>query len=329
MLVTATDMFSGGGGASEGMRQAGIRVQACANHSPVAVSTHRHNHPDAEHHLANLSDVDFRRFPSTTLLWASPSCVWHTPAGGRKALPIEQERLRLDAGAVDRATAFAVIAAAEVHRYPVVIVENVREWTNWTLYPWWLDGMAALGYQAQTIELDAADFGVPQRRVRWFGVFTLGVTVDLTLPAPQRVPASTILEPHLGKPVTRTLYVSPQIEQIRAKNVPHLVTYRRNAKPLRTDEHPLPTVTAGGNHHAVATLTSAGPHHRMLTNRECARAQGFPDWYTFDGSAAEVKRMIGNAVAVPVAKWLGQCVSAGLAGQGPGVRGARAVQSRS
>lgn len=88
--------------------------------------------------------------------------------------------------------------------------------------------------------------------------------------------------------------------------------YRRNARPRRADEHPLATITAGGNHHGLATVTADGVLHRMLTNRECARAQGFSESYEFVGSAADVKRQIGNAVAVPVACWLGRQVAASL-----------------
>lgn len=313
--LSVTDFFAGAGGSSEGLRQAGYRIRACANHWSTALDTHRLNHPEADHHLANLNDLDMRRMPATTMLWASPSCVWHTPAGGRKKLPVDQELRRSDTGAVDRATAFAVIAAAEAHAYPAVVVENVPEFTDWVLYRWWLDGMRALGYHVQTAVLDAAGFGLPQRRRRWFGVFTRDGNVDLTPPALAPVSASAILDPDLGMPVARRLYVSPQIEQINDRDVPHLVMYRRNARPRRADMHPLATITAGGNHHGLATVTTDGVLHRMLTNRECARAQGFSDSYEFVGSAAQVKRQIGNAVAVPVARWLGQQVAASLGQQ--------------
>ncbi|KAF8604127.1 S-adenosyl-L-methionine-dependent methyltransferase [Ceratobasidium sp. AG-I] len=44
---------------------------------------------------------------------------------------------------------------------------------------------------------------------------------------------------------------------------------------------------------------------RMLTMRELARAQGFPDDFEFQGSIDEVNRQIGNAVVVQVARALG------------------------
>uniref|UniRef100_UPI003D7699D7 DNA cytosine methyltransferase n=1 Tax=Salmonella enterica TaxID=28901 RepID=UPI003D7699D7 len=77
-----------------GLMQAGVHVVIAANHWQLAVDTHRDNHPDTEHRVADLSEVDWRAFPSTDVLWASPSCVWHARAGGRRRPPAEVERLR-------------------------------------------------------------------------------------------------------------------------------------------------------------------------------------------------------------------------------------------
>lgn len=315
MKPTVTDLFSGGGGASEGFRRAGWHVAMAANHWPLAVATHKLNHPDTEHQVKDLSEVDWRTFPRTDALWASPSCVWHARSGGRKRPAAEIERLRADAGAIDRATAFAVIEAAEVHLYPVIIVENVPEFRDWTLYPWWLDGLRVLGYHVEVLVLDAANFGHAQNRKRLFIAATRGIDLDLTPPAMAPVTAADILDPNPGKPVTRRLYVSDQIDQIDTEGVPHLVTYRRHARPRRADRHQLATITAGGNHHAVATILDGVAHHRLLSNRECARGQGFGDDYQFLGNGAEVKRQIGNAVPVGVARWLGTRVAAAFGTQ--------------
>lgn len=314
-MITATDLFCGGGGSSEGLRQAGWHVEIAANHSPLAVQTHTLNHPDTEHRTKDLSELDWRSFPSTTLLWGSPSCRRQGRAAGRKAPSVDVELRREDDGAIDRATAFAIIAAAEVHLYPVIIVENVPEFMAWTLYPWFLDGLRTLGYRVEVLVLDAADFGHAQNRKRMFAVATRGVDVDLTLPTLAPVTAAEILDPHPGKPVSRRLYVSPQIDEIEDEGVTHLVTYRRNARPRRADRHQLATITAGGNHHAIATIIDGVPHHRLVSNRECARAQGFPDSYQFLGNHDDVKRLIGNAVPVGIARLLGERVAAAIEGE--------------
>jgi DNA (cytosine-5)-methyltransferase 1 len=57
----------------------------------------------------------------------------------------------------------------------------------------------------------------------------------------------------------------------------------------------------------------------MLTNRECARAQGFPDGYRFHGTAKDVRRQIGNAVPVGIARWLGERTADALTGQSQAV----------
>lgn len=314
MPVSATDMFSGGGGGSEGARQAGVDIWIAANHEPVAIKTHKINHPDTEHRCKDLSEVDWTTFPSTDILIAGPSCVWHARSGGRKKAALDEEKRRKTAGAIDRATAFAVVEAAEVHRYPVLIIENVPEFQAWVLFPAWLMMLEALGYKIEIMVLNAADFGLPQHRKRLIMIATLReIEIDLSLPEPVHVPASTIINDDPGKPVSRRLYVADQIDSITEDRVPHLVTYRRNAKAQRADQNVLATVTAGGNHHAVAQVIDGKQYHRLLSNRECARSQGFPDHYVFAGDSKEVKKQIGNAMPVNVIRWASERAVAALA----------------
>jgi DNA (cytosine-5)-methyltransferase 1 len=167
MSIDFTDIFCGAGGSSIGLVAAGLELKLAANHWDRAIETHSVNFPNADHLIADVSNYDMRRLPRTQVLWASPECTWHSPAGGRKSQ--EQIRAQLDlfedyvpnaAGVRSRATAFDVIRAAEVHRYKVIIVENVVEFAiRWELFDWWIAGLKNLGYTVQLISVSSAHVG--------------------------------------------------------------------------------------------------------------------------------------------------------------------------
>lgn len=84
-MITVTDLFCGAGGSSTGaVMVPGVRVVMAANHWQLAVDTHQANHPTVDHDCADISQVDPRRYPTTDILWASPSCTNHSIAKGIK-----------------------------------------------------------------------------------------------------------------------------------------------------------------------------------------------------------------------------------------------------
>lgn len=154
--MRAIDLFSGLGGFSEGARKAGVEVLWAANHWPSAVEIHAANHPTTSHACQDLHQADWTQVPAHDLLLASPACQGHSRARGR-------ERPHHDA---TRSTAWAVVSAAEMHRPPFLVIENVPEFAEWTLFPAWTAALNALGYTLAPHIIDAADHGVPQHRVR-------------------------------------------------------------------------------------------------------------------------------------------------------------------
>jgi DNA (cytosine-5)-methyltransferase 1 len=186
-MITFTDIFCGAGGSSIGLAAAGMQLQLAANHWHRAIETHSTNFPDADHLLADVSNYDMRRLPRTDLLWASPICTEMSPAGRRQRRRKQQLELELEGqGHVEeagfertRATFMDVIRATEVHRYAVVLVENVVDVaTEWALFDWWLSGMKLLGYAVQFVSVSSAHVGsesnpyAPQWRDRLYMVFT-------------------------------------------------------------------------------------------------------------------------------------------------------------
>lgn len=87
---------------------------------------------------------------------------------------------------------------------------------------------------------------------------------------------------------------------------------RADGRNLEAQEELAYAVTnpdSGGRTHSRQIAGGFGV--RKLTPRECERLQGFPDdWTLYDSEGKEISdsaryRMLGNAVAVPVAKWIG------------------------
>nr|GMD37959.1 DNA (cytosine-5)-methyltransferase CMT3 [Ipomoea batatas] len=96
-----------------------------------------------------------------------------------------------------------------------------------------------------------------------------------------------------------------------------------SSKPFRRlwwDET-VPTVVTRAEPHNQAILHPL--QDRVLTIRENARLQGFPDYYKLCGPIKERYIQVGNAVAVPVARALGYSLALafkGLSGLEPTIR---------
>lgn len=150
-----------------------------ANHWDLAVQTHNTNHPDADHSCADISQVNPRFFPRTTILWASPECTAHSIARGkpRETQPdLFGDSLPAEAAERSRATMWDVPRFAEYHRYEAVIVENVVDAHNWVPFQAWLMSMDALGYDHQIVYLNSMHAwhlgaAAPQSRDRMYVVF--------------------------------------------------------------------------------------------------------------------------------------------------------------
>jgi site-specific DNA-cytosine methylase len=203
----AVDLFSGFGGLTKGIGDAGFTTIMAANHNEYKVQVHERNHPDAEHWIADLVNPDAadyhsaRDLPPADLLAAGVSCVNHSLANTVRAyeqgltlfeLEDPDYEARVTRSERDRATANCVLQYAAKHHPRLILVECTTQLTSWgvalpgrkkvgdgSTYRWWLKQFDLLGYNHTVLYLNSQFFGVPQSRDRGYWVF-----VDKSLPMP-------------------------------------------------------------------------------------------------------------------------------------------------
>lgn len=198
--LSTVDMFSGIGGSSQGIEQAGLNVKAAANHNKWALGVHEANHPDTEHFRADLVDdeaddyVHPAQLPDADILWASPECTNHSAAKANKIYQAARQQALFDYAEVidapdehrdrkledqerSRVTMECVYAYAWHHRPKYIVVENVVEVCKWgpgrdgSQYRSWVTRIKRMGYEHRPLFLNSGFFGVPQSRDRYYGVF--------------------------------------------------------------------------------------------------------------------------------------------------------------
>lgn len=170
------DLFAGGGGASTGIEQAiGRHVDIAINHAADAVALHQANHPQTQHFVSDVFEVDplvVADGRPVGLLWASPDCKHFSKAKGGK--PVNKNI---------RSLAWVVVKWAKLVRPRVICLENVEEFQTWgpllkngrpcpdrkgRTFARWKQSLEALGYKVEHRELRACDYGAPTIRKRLF-----------------------------------------------------------------------------------------------------------------------------------------------------------------
>ncbi|CNL74339.1 C-5 cytosine-specific DNA methylase [Yersinia aldovae ATCC 35236] len=288
--MKAIDLFSGIGGSSTGAAMAGVQVVWAANHWQEAVRSHAENHPLAVHVCQDLHQADWSQVPHHDLMMASPCCQGHSKARGKKSGNPQHDN--------SRATAWAVVSAAEYHHPEIIIVENVSEFLQWRLYPAWESAMHALGYSLVPHVIDCADLGVPQNRVRMFIICTRSKKpLHLTLPKFSHVPASTFLDFGAGRwqDINKQGRALATLERVKngrkAFGERFLISYYGNTKTGRSLERPIGTITTRDRWAIID-----GDRMRMIDADENMLAMSFPSSYIRPRTHKLTVHMAGNAV---------------------------------
>ncbi len=205
------DNFAGGGGASTGIELAtGYSVDIAINHDPEAIRMHQTNHPNTKHYCESVWDVDpikVCKGHPVALAWFSPDCKHFSKAKGGK--PKDKNI---------RGLAWVACRWAGLVRPRVIMLENVEEFKTWgplnrshrpikkkqgVTYQKFISQLQNLGYEVQTRELVAADYGAPTMRKRFFLIARCDGR-PITWPEPTHAPANSEamksgrLKPYVG-----------------------------------------------------------------------------------------------------------------------------------
>lgn len=170
--MNVVDIFSCSGGMAEGLRRAGLTVTTAFDYDADACDSYDANHG---HRPVQIDVRDLLRMaaqgwrPSSRfdevvdLLVADPPCTPWSRAGKRLGQADERDMLGVT---VD------LIAQVMPSAFLIANVPGLDDEPNWPVIQRELGRLAAEGYCVRDFaRLDAADYGVPQHRVRpfWFG----------------------------------------------------------------------------------------------------------------------------------------------------------------
>jgi len=302
--MRAIDLFCGAGGGSLGAAAAGVEIVAGFDVWPVAGSVYRANFPHARFYPCDLatlmeSDVWVIRddLGPVDLLLASPPCTDHSPARGAKP----------PSAGLD--LPWCVWAFARVFLPRWIVVENVVQMRRWHGYRAFLWSLCGLGYCIRQEILDAADFGVPQRRRRLYIVCDRETDPPEIAPRTAHRLARDVIDPGVGvyKPLYAPWRARATIERVEralrvlGRDATFLSVYYGSGPQWQTLDVPLRTVTTRGHFALVRPDRRGGHEMRMLQVDELRRAMGFPAWFDFGGcTRTDTMRLLGNAVCPPV-----------------------------
>jgi DNA (cytosine-5)-methyltransferase 1 len=317
---TAVDLFSGCGGLTLGLKQAGFDVLGAIELDSQAVKTYASNHRrvSLEHEdIRNICPEDFMekigvRPGELDLLAGCPPCQGFSSLRTRNGSAKNRDR-RND-------LVKQMLRFADALQPKALMLENVPGLTAYSPFKRLCNDLAERGYHVEYDVKDAADFGVPQRRRRLILLAGLGVAIPFARPVAKK---STVRDAigHLQSP-ERSKDELHRLGERRSPRIQRLIRDIPKDGGSRTDlpkrrqlechkksdgfkdiygrmswDRVAPTITSGCFNPSKGRFLHP-VSDRTITMREAALLQGFPPNYKFELSAGKqaIALMIGNAL---------------------------------
>lgn len=340
--MRAVELFSGAGGMSRGLVDAGFEVVRAYDAWPAAVETYRRN--IGPHVVeADMNDL-LSIIPEISALAPDVVC------GGPPCQDYSLAGRRLEGKNASMTIAFAIVVTTV--RPEWFIMENVTQAQKSKA---WSEARVMLkraGYGLSESKIHAAHYGVPQSRRRFFVIGRLGEKDGFLQSAIAAKASSTpmTLRQFFGSSVPEALFFpstsdarrsfysanesAPTIRERSIRRLPEAHRYHpadvallengyvysrpvRGGRGVRSIDEPISTITRTSWERPTPRYLGA-PHHldpvaatdtAVLTVDQIARIQGFSAGWDWGGIAKrDILQMIANAVPASVAQSLGEVI---------------------
>ena len=289
------DLFCGGGGLSQGLANAGFDVVASFDFWNAAIDFYNQNIKDHHAYQQDLSNVkeSVERIKkwNPAVIVGGPPCQDFSSAGKRDE----------DGGRAALTISYAQIVTTI--RPQLFIMENVDRALKAQTYRQAIKIFSDAGYHMTIAVLDASLCGVPQKRKRVVVVGSL------------RTPSVSLVEIYkknqARKPMTVRDYLGDSLGIDYYYRHPR--SYARRG--VFSVDEPSPTVRGvnrpipkGYEGHPGDAAPVSTPDLRPLTTKERSLIQTFPKEWVLDGAKSDVEQIIGNAVPVKLAEFIGRAI---------------------
>lgn len=337
---TVVDLFSGCGGLSYGLEEAGFNVVLGTDHWAPSLETFKYNHPEAETLLADVSKLTGDEIRAVTkqeidVVVGGPPCQGFSLSGPRKFYD-KRNRLYLDF--------IRLVKELEPRAFVIENVPGLAGLFGGKVKEKIVDEFSKLGYSVNAKILNASDYGVPQNRRRIVFVGLKGKK-QFQFPEPTHENTKiTVREAISDLPLLNKELGSEEMEYPPKQFSAYQELMKNGSKKLYNhvaSQHIKQTVDIialvpeGGNYKSLpkhlqgmrnfhvawtrlhrdkssSTIDTGHRHHfhptanRVPTVREAARIQSFPDTFKFLGTKTSQYQQVGNAVPPLLAAAIGK-----------------------